>query len=82
MLYVVVLDGPDAVHARPVVSTKDPEILQVVVDAIAARLRTKPLLAFIKDEHSGSDPSGAPAEAPSQKTSGGDPRTSFDDVTR
>jgi hypothetical protein len=65
LLYVVVLDGPDAVHARPVVSTKDPEIVQVVADAIAARLRTKPLLAFIEHEHSVSDPSGTPAEAPS-----------------
>ena len=42
MLYVIVLDGPNAATARPVVASKDPEIVQVVTDAIAARLKTKP----------------------------------------
>jgi hypothetical protein len=48
MLYVLVLDGPSARTAKPVVATRDPRIVQVVADAITARLN--PALTLVKPQ--------------------------------
>jgi hypothetical protein len=55
MLYVLVLDGPSAQKASPVVATRDPQIVQAVADAIVARLHPKLLVSLIK-KPSDSDP--------------------------
>jgi hypothetical protein len=52
MLYVLVLDGPSAQKASPVVATRDPQIVQAVADAIVARLHPKRLVSLIKREPS------------------------------
>jgi hypothetical protein len=55
MFYILVLDGPSAQEAKPVVATRDPVIVRVVADAIVARLRAEPMPSLIEREHSGSD---------------------------
>ena len=62
MLYVLVLDGPSAQEAKPVVATRDPRIVQTVADAIAARLQTKLTLSLTKREPLDSHPSGTPSQ--------------------
>jgi hypothetical protein len=57
MLYVVILDGPSAQKASPVVATRDPQIVQAVADAIVARLHPRLLVNLIKREDSDPDPS-------------------------
>ena len=55
MLYVLVLDGPSAQKASPVVATRDPVIVRLVTDAIVARLRPSPI-SLIKCAASEFDP--------------------------
>jgi hypothetical protein len=40
MFFVLVLEGLSGATAKPVVATRDPDIVRVVADAITARLQT------------------------------------------
>jgi hypothetical protein len=55
MLYILVLDGPSARMAKPVVATRDPKIVRLVTDAIVARLHSSEI-NLVKREVSNGDP--------------------------
>jgi hypothetical protein len=48
LLYVVIYEGRNGPRARPIIASRDPEIVRVVSDAIFARLHPIPKLRFIK----------------------------------
>ena len=48
MLYVVIYGGTSGPRARPIIASRDPEIVRVVSDAIFARLRPIPKLGSVE----------------------------------
>ena len=71
MLYVLVLDGPSARKASPVVATRDPQIVRLVTDAIVARLHPSPI-SLIKRETSELDPDPSPSNEDKERDAGDD----------
>jgi hypothetical protein len=48
LLYVVIYEGRNGPRARPIIASRDPEIVRVVSDAISARLRPIPKLSSVE----------------------------------
>jgi hypothetical protein len=48
LLYVVIYEGRNGPRARPIIASRDPEIVRVVSDAIFARLHPIPKLSSVK----------------------------------
>lgn len=49
MLYLVIYQGPTGLKARPVLASRDPEIVGMVADAISSKLKaSEPSLTLLK----------------------------------
>jgi len=56
LLYVVIYEGRNGPRARPIIASRDPEIVRVVSDAIFARLQPNSKLRFVKPETDDGNP--------------------------